>query len=240
MTTFKHNFSKVLLLANENVTFKNEEGEFFDLVPIKVKDLYLREPLIWLLGFLDSDLEDIKKYFIGVEINSHFQFIHTVFTLAEKKTELKETADYFLEAFNYLLPGFLFESKQLKIHSIVVNESLFDLILEVLYKILNKKEKIKVVDGDDEMTRKMKAMQQKIQEIKQKGRKINEDSTDFESMFAAILYEFPQYKLQDLFELNIYTFYYLFKYVGKIANYEVSKIAAGNGLAKKHKYFIEK
>jgi hypothetical protein len=105
---------------------------------------------------------------------------------------------------------------------------------------MHKKAKVHIVDGDDEMTQKMKKMQQKIAEIKSKGKKVNESSTSFEDIFAALLYEFPQYKLEDLFELNIYTFYYLFRYVGKIANYEVSKVAAGNGLAKKHKYFIEK
>jgi hypothetical protein len=240
MTSFSNNFSKVLLLANENIVFKNGQGEWFELVPMKVKDFYTNESLIWFLSFLDSEVEDIQKYLSGIKIESHYQFILTVLTLAEKQEEVRETADYFLEALNHIVPGFSFRNKQLKIHSITVNEELFNTIVEILYKIMNKKEKIKIVDGDDEMTQKMKAMQKKIQEIKTKGKKMNEDSTDFESMFVALLYEFPQYKLEDLFELNIYTFYYLFKYVGKIANYEVSKIAAGNGLAKKHKYFIEK
>jgi hypothetical protein len=117
---------------------------------------------------------------------------------------------------------------------------LFDLFLKIVFKIMNKKITEPVIETDDEMTKKMKAMQKRIQDIKRKGRKINEGSTKFEDMFAALLYEYPQYKMEDLFELNIYTFYYLFRYVGKIANYEVSKIAAGNGLTKKHKYFIEK
>jgi hypothetical protein len=182
----------------------------------------------------------LAKHFSGIEITTHYRFLVTLLTLAEKKPELKETANFFLEALNTIVPGTLFELKQLKIGSISFTEPLFDSVVEVVYKIMNKKEKIKVVDSDDEMTRKMKAMQKKIQDIKSKGKKMNEDSTDFESMFAAIIYEFPQYQLKDLFELNIFTFYYLFKYVGKIANYEVSKIAAGNGLAKKHKYFIEK
>jgi hypothetical protein len=128
---------------------------------------------------------------------------------------------------------------------LVINDStltkeIFDYIFDIVFKIMHKKPKVKIVDGDDEMTQKMKKIQQKIAEIKSKGKKMNESSTSFEDIFAALLYEFPQYKLEDLFELNIFTFYYLFKYVGKIANYEVSKVAAGNGLAKKHKYFIEK
>ncbi len=240
MKSFNHNFSKILLLGNQNILFTNEEGQWFELIPIKVKDLYFNKHLIWFLGLLEQDIDEIKKYFTGIEIQTHYRFILTVLSLSEKRSELKEIADSIIDALNTLVPGVHFQNKQLKIDSINFTEQLFDSIVEVVYKIMNKKEKIKVIDGDDEMTLKMKAMQKKIQEIKTKGKKINEDSTDFESMFAALLYEFPQYKLQDLFELNIYTFYYLFKYVGKIANYEVSKIAAGNGLAKKHKYFIEK
>lgn len=239
MTNFKHNFSKILLLANENIVFTNEE-QTFDLIPIKVKDIYLNESLIWFLNFLEQDIDELSKYFSGIEINSHFRFIVTLLTLSEKQNDLKYTAKFFLDALNCIVPGIVFESKQLKIHSISVNEDLFNLIIEVLYKTMNKKERIVINESDDEMTKKMKETQKKIQEIKTKGKKLDGDSTDFEDMFAALLYEFPQYQLKDLFELNVYTFYYLFKYVGKIANYEVSKIAAGNGLVKKHKYFIEK
>ena len=240
MTNFKHNFSQVLLLANQKVLFENEENQSFEFIPMKVKDLYFNKPLIWFLGILEQDIEELKKYFTGIEINTHYRFIFTMLTLAEKKSELKETADSILEGLNVIVPGVHFENKQIKINSITMTEELFDLIVEVVYKVMNKKEKVKVVDSDDEMTRRMKEMQKKIQDIKSKGKKLDANSTNFEDMFAALLYEFPQYKLEDLFELNIYTFYYLFKYVGKIANYEVSKIAAGNGLAKKHKYFIEK
>jgi len=240
MKSFNHNFSQVLLLGNQNVLFTNEDKQSFELVPMKVKDLYFNKHLIWFLGLLEEQIEELKKYFTGIEIKTHYRFILTILTLAEKRSELKETADSILEALNTLVPGIHFENKQLKIDSITLDEELFNLIIEVVYKIMNKKEKIKVVDGDDEMTRKMKEMQKRIQDIKTKGKRIDSNSTSFEDMFAALLYEFPQYKLADLFELNIYTFYYLFKYVGKIANYEVSKIAAGNGLAKKHKYFIEK
>lgn len=239
MTNFKHNFSKILLLANQNITFKNDENEMFEFIPMKVKDLYLNVNLIWFLNFLEQDEDALQEYFTGVKIESHYHFIITLFTLAEKYAELRETKEFFIEALNLIVPGFKFE-KQLKIGSIPVNESLFELIIDVLNKIMDRKEKVKIVDIDDEMTRKMKAIQQKIQEIKTKGKKMDQNSTSFEDMFAALLYEYPQYKMEDLFELNIYTFYYLFKYVGKIANYEVSKIAAGNGLAKKHKYFIEK
>jgi hypothetical protein len=153
---------------------------------------------------------------------------------------IEDISSRFLKGLKVLIPDVYLKEKILMIKEHVFTETMFNEVLIVVNKIMGRKDKVKILDTDDEMTLKMKRMQERIAEIKQKGKRINENSTSFEDIFAAILYEFPQYKMEDLFELNIYTFYYLFKYVGKIANYEVSKIAAGNGLTKKHKYFIEK
>ena len=240
MTNFKHNFSKISLLAQQNIIFKDDEKRSFELIPMSVSNLYLNESLIWFLNFLDQDVEELQKFFPSVEITNHYKFMTLVLTLAEKKKELQELADLFLEALEVILPNIHFKQKVLFLGDISVNESLFNLIIDVIFMVLDRKPKIVINEDDDEMTKRMKQKQKKVEEIKRKGKKQNINTTSFEDMFAALLYEYPQYKLQDLFELNIYTFHFLFKYIGKIANYEVSKIAAGNGLAKKHKYFIEK
>ena len=109
--------------------------------------------------------------------------------------------------------------------------------MEILFLAVGK-EKTIIKESDDEFDRMEKQAKIRAEQIRKNSKK--ESNTSFEDLIAAILYEFPQYKIQDIMSMNLYTIYYLFKYVGKIANYEVSKIAAGNGLAKKHKYFIEK
>jgi len=120
---------------------------------------------------------------------------------------------------------------------IVVTNKLFNKIILVLYKTM-KKEKIIINEDDDEFTKREKQMKLRVQKIKnQNGKKEGKDIND---IITAILYEFPQYKIAEILNMNLYTVYYLFGIVGKIANYEVSKIAAGNGLAKKHKYLIDK
>ena len=135
-----------------------------------------------------------------------------------------------------MIDGIIFD-KVLKIKNIIVNEKLFNEIIRVILLSIDK-EKIIINDDDDEFTKKEKQAKLRVAKIRRNAQ--NKEGTSFEDLFAAILYEFPQYKIEDLMQMNLYTIYYLFKYVGKIANYEVSKIAAGNGLAKKHKYFIEK
>ncbi len=241
MNNFRTNYSEVLLLANKNIKVWDSDSNIeFEIFPMKVKDLFLDSELIWFLGFLETDLEDISFFIKEYELKSHFEFIQLVCAISEVSEETKSLSQNFVTGLQKIVPAIDLKGKLLVINDSTLTKEIFDYIFDIVFKIMHKKPKVKIVDGDDEMTQKMKKIQQKIAEIKSKGKKMNESSTSFEDIFAALLYEFPQYKLEDLFELNIFTFYYLFKYVGKIANYEVSKVAAGNGLAKKHKYFIEK
>ena len=143
-------------------------------------------------------------------------------------------------ALESLIPGITFTGKAFKINDRYLDNNLFDDIVEVIFKTM-KKEKIIIREDDDDFTKKEKRM--KLLKQKIKNSKTEEDDSNFEDLFASILYEFPQYKLKDIYELNLYTFYYLIGYIGKIENYEVEKISAGNGLLKKGKklkYFIDK
>ena len=241
MRSFRTNYSEVLLLANENIKIWDNDSDFeTEFIPMSVKNMFTNTNLIWFLNFLQQDIKEIQKSIAEYKIESHFDFIQFICALENLSTETSKVSKMFISSLKIILPDVVLKNKILMIKNQVFTKELFDLILTIIFKIMNQKIPEKLQDTDDEMTRKMKMMQKRIQDIKTKGKKLNEGSSKFEDMFAAILYEFPQYKMQDLFELNIYTFYYLFKYVGKIANYEVSQIAAGNGLAKKHKYFIEK
>lgn len=241
MSSFKSNYSELLLLANKNIIFQNEEKNLsFEVIPMSLENILFNNDLNMFLNLIEMDLPDLQKILEGYEVKSHYDFIHVVLTLAEKREEAKDMANSILGGLQTLIPDAHFTNKQLHINDFYLNEELFEQIAEVIVSILGKKRKIVFEDSDDEMTRRMKETQQKIQNIKSKGRSVDRSQTNLQDILAAILYEFPQYKLNDLFKLNIFTFYYLFRYVGRIANYEVSKIAAGNGLTKKHKYFIDK
>lgn len=241
MNNFRTNYSEILLLANEKIKIWSDDVDFeTELIPMTVKDMFTNLNLIWFINFLQADIDEIKKTIIDYTIENHFDFIQFICALKDVSKESNELTERFIESLKIILPDTHLKNKIIMIQDKIFTQDLFDLFLTIVFKIMHQKIPEKIIETDDEMTRKMKSMQKRIQDIKTKGKKINESSTKFEDMFAALLYEYPQYKMQDLFELNIYTFYYLFKYVGKIANYEVSKIAAGNGLTKKHKYFIEK
>jgi hypothetical protein len=238
MSNFSNNFSELYLLTNQNIKFIDEVNKrSFELIPMKVKDMMFNADLLWLLSFLSEDIQKYKDMIPGQEIKTHYEFLQILCLLAEANLETKQLVEKFISALQIIIPDINLNGKLIRIQDFILTPELFNDIDTVIFKILEK-ERIKIEPEDDEIEIRLKEQKLKVQKIKQNSRK--KDGLKFDDLFAAILYEFPQYKLEDIFELNIYTFYYLFKYVGRIANYEVSQIAAGNGLAKKHKYFIEK
>lgn len=242
--SIKNNFSALKLLANEPIDFLEENGTLsFQLIPPSVRDIFFNYDLSWFINFLDTDLEEIKKNITGYEVNSHYDFIIMACTLAEKREEIKELKDGFLSSLQILIPGISFSNKFLKIDNEIFIKEYFDEIIEILFKIL-KKEKIVIKDTDDDFTKKTKEMKLKAQRIRRNSKKEKEESgITIDQILIMIIEKFPQYKLSDLFDLNIYTFYYLFEYVGRIEQYEVSKIAYATGNTKKGyklKHFIDK
>lgn len=239
MANFKNNYSELLLLANKNIKFWDGEKSF-ELVPMTLNDMLFNEPLVYILSLLETDIDEIKKDISGIEIKSHYEFIHLILSLGSQKEEVSRMSRDLLLGLKVLIPGINFDKKVLEVNGVFIDSLLFGQIVEIIFKVLDKKVII-IFDTDDEFTVMEKKAMIRAERIKNNSKK-REKQTDssLKDNMVALVYEYPQYKLEDLFNLNIYAFNYLFKYVGKIANYEVSKIAAGNGLAKKHKYFIEK
>lgn len=244
MNNFKNNFSELRLLANQNITISSVDGSFeFDILPMTLRDSIFNEDLGILLGLLEKEVSSLKEMLGGVEVKSYYDFIRTVCVLEARGKNTHGLGKALIRGIRVLIPSWeeVPERQTFLIKGVEVKNNLFDEIIEVIYKILGK-EKIIIKDTDDEFTKREKEIKLRAQKIRNnKKNKNSKDKDDsFENVIAAIIYEFPQYKIEDVFNLNIFTFNYLVKYIGKIANYEVSKIAAGNGLTKKHKYFIEK
>ena len=234
--SFNYNANDIVLLSGDPIIFKSEEKhKEFKMMQPTLKQIYTNNDLLFLIAFLDKDLEEIKKW-ISFNVESHYDFIHLISSLSNVNEDFKKLSKDLLNGLKVILPNIEFD-KVLRLKDIVITRKLFEQIVLVFYKTM-KKEKIIINEDDDAFTKKQKEMKLRTQRIKnQNGKK---DGNDLNDIITAVLYEFPQYKIIEILEMNLYTVYFLFGIVGKIANYEVSKIAAGNGLTKKHKYLIEK
>jgi hypothetical protein len=238
---FKNNFTEDYLLTNKDVIFTSLENDLTFMVKIpKFYDIYFNNDLFIILGFLEKDIEVLVKDFPTFQIKSHFDYLYTLFLLSEKVNEIKEIWASIKKGLKFIIPDLSFENKVFKIkNSIVLTEEIFKEIKKIILLSLNKKV-IEIEETDDEFTKIDKQARLRAERIRRNSKNKDNEKDGLKTMLIAILYEFPQYKLEDLWNLNLYTIYYLFSYIGKIANYEVSKIAAGTGNAKRHKYFIEK
>ena len=233
--SFKHNCSKFYLLTNKPVIFTDGEKSFTVKLP-SLQDIYINEDLNFFLDFVQKDLNEVKGL-INVDIETHYDFIHLVLNLTRINSEFNIIGNKILSALKSFNEKISF-IKYLQIEDIIITKDIFFSIVEVILMSLDK-EMIKIKDEDDEFDRAIKQAKMRAQKIRNNAKE-TKDGLSIEDMLVAILYEYPQYKLEDLMIMNLHTIYYLFRYIGKIANYEVSIIAAGNGLTKKHNYFVGK
>lgn len=233
---FTHNATNFFLLTNKPITFKNKKEEF-SFFPPTLEDIMTSAGLSFIVSFLEEDVEKYARD-LSEEIKDHYDFLHLAFSLRKKVEAFEELSEVFLEGMVRLVPDFHFDGV-FKIKDIFVSKALLQQIFEVFFLSIKRKV-VQIKEEDDEMTKRMKKAEMKAKKIKESKEK-ESDGNEVERMIAAVLYEFPQYKIEDLLEMNLYTFYFLFGYVGRIANYEISKIAVGQGLLKgnKHKYFTE-
>jgi len=236
--SFINNATKFYLLTNKPIIFSNEEEEqSFEFFPPSLETLMTNENLASLINFLEQDLDDLAKT-INKEVKSHYSYLHLVFSLAEKIEVFKNMSKSILKGFQVLIHNFDFRNSFV-IDDIFVDRKLFEDIIEVLFLTIEK-EIIIIKEEEDEFTKAEKKAKLRAQKIKNNS-KTNKKGTKIESMIIGVIHEFPQYKIKDILEMNLYTFYYLFSYIGKISNYEIGQIAVGNGLlkSKKHKHYIE-
>ena len=239
MSNFRSNFSDLVLLSKEPVLGYIGDKEF-KIIPPKLLDYY-KTPFIILMSLLEKDVEEIKDLVLGQELKSHYLLFSFILSGVDRSDEVKKLAESILIGLQVIVPDLVFESKMFKIKGEFLDEASFNDIIILIFKML-KKNKIIINPDDDKFTRKEKEMKLKAQRIRRNAKDKGEGGK-IEDMLISIIYTFPQYELNDLFELNIYTIYYLFGYVGKISNYEVEKMAYATGnfkKGKKLKYFIEK
>lgn len=239
MKSFSTNFSTLRMLSNEPIEVKINETKFNLNYPT-LKTLE-NNSVNFLIGFLQKDFKELNDLIAGYEFENHYKLILFLSIIGPRTGgDIGDITKLILEGLRYFIPELTISNGFMKIQEEHIQKEHFENIIEIIFKMFDKEYEL-IKEEDDEFTRREKERKRQIERIRSNSRKNKGEEQGLESMLAGILYEFPQYKLEDLFNLNLYCIYYLFRYVGKIANYEISKIAYGNGLMKKgtHKHFIE-
>lgn len=92
---------------------------------------------------------------------------------------------------------------------------------------------------EDEKT---KEIQERLERAKKKNKKSEKNSGSktitIDQIVIGILFEFQSLKIEDVYNMNLFTFFEFWKYISKITDYKIQVVAAGNGLIKEFTYFI--
>lgn len=125
----------------------------------------------------------------------------------------------------------------MQVNKIEITDEQFDLLFDMLlvgcnfltFEDFEKKGK-EDENEEDKMLQDFLRKQKEAEEKLKKMRKNKADQIEFDKMAICIVSYFPQYKLQDLLELNYYTYFKLYEWSIRREYQFVTDVAAGNGL----------
>ena len=235
------NFTKSALLINAPIIVRKDSGEtyVFNMPTLKDEvDGILNYNFFY--GFCAAHIDDLREQ-TKAEFTSKYEFlIKAVRTGDTNAVSLLGCLARHIQDFKYV--DDLFYSGEFPLDDEVLD--LFCLYVAIAsgcakWEALTIREQEKNMSPEErEWERRKRLNQAKINAAKEKAGK----GTDFEDIAASLMYEFGM-SLEEVYKLNKFSFVFLYGTIMTIAEYEVSKIAAGTGnLGKnsKHKYWTNK
>lgn len=243
---FKTNLNKNTLIGNEiiKIYFENKTVEF---VPPNLRKYIMDLDFLETYYVLKQNPDDFNKNInTGMKIETRYgilrYFLYTKFR--------EEWFGYFIGS---LFPNIeILDDKLLCNNSEITSEEyeiLFDFIAvscaEISYedfikKIDNSSSKIKDLTEDE---KKQKEVQERLEKAKNKKNKkdtnkSNGNKITIDQIVIAILYEFSNLSIEDVYNMNMFTLLEFWSYIGKIIDNQIQIVAAGNGNLKEFTYFI--
>lgn len=232
--SYSSNFSKLYLLTNKPVELSMDNIKMKIIFPNMYDILSGNQYITFLSLFTDTSLWSGNGSFVA---NDYYELIlgmNTYFKFLDLN-----------EIFKKLLPDISISNRSIKCGDIDLTHDQVELIIDMLLVSSNfmtwddfekKGKEQEQSEAIRAWNRKLKEREERIKKTKQKSN--SQSNIKMEEVFISILNSFPQYKIEDLMELNYFAIMFFFEWSQKIAIQKVNDIAAGNGLLKKYKPLI--
>lgn len=248
---FKTNFSKLNLLGNNLVKIYFED-KVVEFVPPNIR-LYLMD--IDFTDFMILIKQDVKTFNEVVKqsdflVNTNYDIILTIIK-ADYKT------DILIKYFKILFPNLEYKDSQFKFQDKPLTADEYDTLIQFILVSCAEKdfnEFIKTLEVNqlpssedkkvEDNNKRMKEFQDRIDKIKNKTKNKKEEKNNpgsqitIDQIVIAILYEFSSLRLEDIYNMNMFTLLEFWKYVSEVVDTQIQIVAAGNGNIKKFTYFI--
>lgn len=231
----KSNFSEISLLCNTPIKLQCQQG-FIILHMPTIKDEYSSlYDCNFFFGCCVKTIAELQKDLEIPKLRSKLELIKAI---CSESTDISLGV---IQCLNMIIGDFKYVDGSFYSGEVPIVDEVFEIICDyvaiaiggISFSELVKKNELAKLSPEERAWEERKRMNEsKIRKSKNKTGKI----ISLDIIMACLTYEF-HISLQDLYEMNKYTVYFLYSQVGKISNYEVTKIAAGTGnLGRKNKH----
>lgn len=236
---FKTDLNKLLLLGNKtiHIFFKDKIVNF---IPPTLELLYSYN-FSELKTVLDTDYTTIDLHII---VENQYEFFLAFLKISDHR-------DIIMENFNKIFPNIIYSKNQLFCDDLPITNDEF-LVLRDFLKVTCAEQDLSTilpeaqVEQEEEKPKgkfaelfnKLQDNEEKLKKMKEKNKKGSSGNITIDQIVVAIIYEFPSLKIEDVFQMNLFSILEMWKYVSKVIDTKIQITAAGNGLVKNFTYFI--
>lgn len=223
--SYKSNFDKGILLFNLPIEIIFEE--FNTPIILNIPTVY------------DFIYSNEVNYFLEMLDNKHYWKNNGRFIVNSRLNMLLASLQFFKDeilqkTFKKIFTNIEIIDNHLVFEKKIITSDQFDVLFEMILIACALKEfddnpQVSTNDELDDFMKRQKEYEAKINKTK----KVDDSKKfDFSKALITVVSFFPQYKLEDILNLNYYTFYQLYTWALKRDSYFIAKVAAGNGLLK--------
>lgn len=246
---FKTNLNTFSLLGNERIKFYFDDKIVeFDPPNLRlyVNDIEFNYVRTLMSYTVDDFNKAIPKSYLIVE-NSYDVL------LAFLKLELNK--DLILKYIQLLFPNLVYHDNNFFVEESMLVYDEYKILLDAILvscaekdiKDFFKEFEPKVEEKIDPAIKRMREAEERIKQIKQKGKKLQNGDTKnktkdekgitIDQIVIAVIYEF-NFSIAEVYDMNMFTLLHFWTYVSKVIDTQIQIVAAGNGLTKEFTYFI--
>lgn len=225
----KSNFNSETLLCNRPITIIDKRGGVYNFVMPTLRDKLDNMDYDIFIGFCATSLEEIEAT-TGMKFRSKLQLFKEY---KRNKVDILPVLDKYFAKY---MVGFKYVDDSLYWGSRLVSKEIFETFCNycaVASGVKSLEDLDLVITEDmDEFEKRRILNELKIKKTKAKGASENNvKKSSISLILTGVSKEFG-YSYDQLLDMTLYSIYYMYSQLGRIMNYEVGNIAAGNGLLK--------
>lgn len=240
-----NNFSDASLLFNEPVSYTLYTDDdkailaHFDILLPTVRDLHFNDAVGALLGILRQSVAELNnKMHLPTPLDSHIDFINQLKDISKISPETAIVFSKIVKGLNTLCPSCSLIDDQIKIKNLILTDELLESFRNIWLMATGNKAFSMAYKY---LTPQERAIEEKIQAIKNQGKNIKgqENDNGFEKAYIILTYEFG-YSKDEILNMTMHTVKRILKYTSKSINYKLTLVAKANGNTKKVKFITDK